>query len=601
MLISKPKDWYKQELQITQETVSAQRNQLRRISTVRLLLFISILFAVYVLFQNRITEGTLLLLICVSAFLFAIKKSLALKRLLLQSKITLQLIQLELDSCDGAPSGKDTGNDLLDLKHPYAHDLDLFGKKSLWHYLNRTLTPDGRAGLAHQLLSPEISIEIIQEKQEIIRELTHNPKRLVQFRVQGLSEEENPSPAAQTQEWLDETYTFLQDPLVRFGRWIFPAITLISLLGYLLNFLPVWLLSLSIGINLLILGRTIQKINAVHNRHSEIGKSIAHHLALIRYWADQKLEQKSLQQSHAAAVNSLKAVHELHTLLNRFDIRLNGLMGILLNTFLLFDYHCLFAIESWKLKHRSTLLTSMREMALLEQWISMGNFAFQRPGFHFPEITTQGEMMAEGLFHPLLNAENAIANTLSLGKNDQLILLTGANMTGKSTWLRAIGLNAVLAYAGLPIAAATGKIPLMRIYTSMRITDDLEEGISYFKAEISRLHDLLSSIRKQDSHWLVLLDEPLRGTNSGDKQAGTIGIIRNLLKLPAIGILATHDASLRTLEDTYPGKVSNFHFDSGIRGNELHFDYTLRSGCSTSNNATLLMRLNGILVDDSEV
>ena len=115
------------------------------------------------------------------------------------------------------------------------------------------------------------------------------------------------------------------------------------------------------------------------------------------------------------------------------------------------------------------------------------------------------------------------------------------------------------------------------------------------------LHDLLSSIRKQDSHWLVLLDEPLRGTNSGDKQAGTIGIIRNLLKLPAIGILATHDASLRTLEDTYPGKVSNFHFDSGIRGNELHFDYTLRSGCSTSNNATLLMKLNGILVDESEV
>jgi DNA mismatch repair ATPase MutS len=234
----------------------------------------------------------------------------------------------------------------------------------------------------------------------------------------------------------------------------------------------------------------------------------------------------------------------------------------------------------------------------MEQYVSLANFSYQHPSFIYPEINNDEKMQAIGLFHPLIHG-NIIANTLELGQQEQVILLTGANMTGKSTWLRAIGLNAVLAYSGLPIAAKSACLPLMHIYTSMRITDDLEEGISYFKAEITRLQTLLTSIRLENSKWLVLLDEPLRGTNSGDKQAGTIGLIKNLLNLPAIGILATHDAALSVLEIQYPGKISNYHFDSSISGNELTFDYTLKSGCSTSNNATTLMRLNGILLDET--
>ena len=589
-----PDHWYAQEELSTRNKHQSLKNTIRRIAFIRLALFLLFPIAVYVIAKEHVSEGIILFVSALASFLVAVKKSLALKKELHQHDTALLLLQLEINSLAGKPSGKDTGLDLLDLKHPYAHDLDVFGRKSLWHYLNRTLSPDGRKGLAEWILNASPSADHIRERQAIVAELAKHPEFLLQFRVMGISETEHPASVAQSAHWINESLPLLNKPLVKWGRFIFPGITLILWVAYMLQLAPVSLLLASIGLNMAVLGQHIRTVNSIHRRHSEMPKVIAHHLALIDITSKQTFENAELKRIQQSSQEALNAVKELHVLLNRFDMRLNGFMGILLNTIFLFDYHCLFAIEKWKKAHKDVLLKSLNDRVWMEQFVSLANFSYQRPSFIFPEIENDKVMKAEGLYHPLIHG-NVVANTLELGNKELLILLTGANMTGKSTWLRAIGLNAVLAYSGLPIAAKSACFPLMHIYTSMRITDDLEEGISYFKAEISRLSGLLEQIRRKEHHWLVLLDEPLRGTNSGDKQAGTIGLIHNLLELPAIGVLATHDAALSELETSTQQKVRNKHFDSSIAGNELHFDYTLKDGCSTSNNATLLMKLNGIL------
>jgi DNA mismatch repair ATPase MutS len=252
-------------------------------------------------------------------------------------------------------------------------------------------------------------------------------------------------------------------------------------------------------------------------------------------------------------------------------------------------------MEKWKNNNSGLLNQSLANMDFLDVFQSISMFAYHRPQNIYPVISADlKSVTAQDLVHPLLCGK-ATGNTISLGENEKLILLTGANMTGKSTWLRTVGLNMVIAACGLPVKARNAAFPVMRIYTSMRITDSLESGISYFRAELNRLKNMLDNLRNTNGQWLVLLDEPLRGTNSSDKQSGTIGLITNLLKLPALTILATHDAALCNLETAHPGDISNYHFDSSISGLELTFDYLLKPGCSVSNNATLLMKITGIL------
>jgi DNA mismatch repair ATPase MutS len=184
---------------------------------------------------------------------------------------------------------------------------------------------------------------------------------------------------------------------------------------------------------------------------------------------------------------------------------------------------------------------------------------------------------------------------MSLGKNEQLYLLTGANMTGKSTFIRTIGVNLILAYLGVPVRARSFIVPLLRIYTAIRISDSVQDDISYFKAELNRMQQLMQTVKDSDIPYFILLDEPLRGTNSTDKQLGTQSIMEKLLQFNAIGIVATHDTGLCRLEQAHPRKISNYHFESEVTDAGLKFDFKLKPGGSTSNNATILMKLMGIV------
>jgi len=235
-------------------------------------------------------------------------------------------------------------------------------------------------------------------------------------------------------------------------------------------------------------------------------------------------------------------------------------------------------------------------MIAVDVYVSCAVYAFNHPENIYPDINTSDLVIrAKDLKHPLLLPATAVGNDVSLGNAEQFYLLTGANMTGKSTFIRTIGVSNVLSHIGLPLPAKELSVPLLDLYTSMRITDSVQDDISYFRAELNRIKTIMDRVKASATPYMVLLDEPLRGTNSTDKQQGTRAIVENLLSYHAIGIVATHDTGLCDMETDYSGRVSNYHFESQVGETALTFDFKLKPGASTSNNATILMRQMGIV------
>jgi DNA mismatch repair ATPase MutS len=230
----------------------------------------------------------------------------------------------------------------------------------------------------------------------------------------------------------------------------------------------------------------------------------------------------------------------------------------------------------------------------LDVLVSLATYAFNNPENVYAELSEEHQFVElRDVKHPLINAQ-VVGNGFRIGKPERFYLLTGANMTGKSTYIRTIGVSVLLSYVGLPIKASKAVVPVLHLYTSMRITDSLQDDRSYFKAELNRMQHIMQQAATGQPA-LILIDEPLKGTNSLDKRNGTIAIIRRLLERNTVGIIATHDTQLCDMEVLHAPLLVNRHFDSEVVDGELVFDYTLKNGCSQSNNATILMEKMGII------
>jgi DNA mismatch repair ATPase MutS len=317
---------------------------------------------------------------------------------------------------------------------------------------------------------------------------------------------------------------------------------------------------------------------------------------LLAQVAGQEFKLEWLKKTGEDAKKMSVAILQFKKLVHLFEARSNGLTGPIMNTLFLFDFYCLLRLESWRKNHRQSLIEAMDMMIETDVLISSAVYAFNHPDYIYPTITDSGCVItASGLRHPLLSQKAAVGNDAILGEKEQFYLLTGANMTGKSTFIRTIGVSIVIGNAGLPFPAKALSLPLLDLYTSMRITDSVQEDISYFRAELNRVKMIMDKVKTAARPCLVLLDEPLRGTNSTDKQQGTRSIVETLLSYHAIGIVATHDTGLCDMELLHKGQVSNYHFESQVETGGLSFDFKLKPGGSTSNNATALMRQMGII------
>jgi DNA mismatch repair ATPase MutS len=294
------------------------------------------------------------------------------------------------------------------------------------------------------------------------------------------------------------------------------------------------------------------------------------------------------------AKGGMKEVARLSSLLNLFDQRLNMLLGVILNSFFLFDFIMLRLLENWKDKNRDGIMQWIELIGWTDAMVSLGGFAFNHPDFAFPEFTPQpGPMELRGVGHPLIPDQKRVINDLHID-SEKVVVITGANMAGKSTFLRSLGINMVLAYTGCPVCAVSFCTTFQGLCSSMRTADSLHDEESYFLAEIRKLQVIVRRM-EEGRPLIILLDEVLKGTNTTDKKLGSEGLIRKTIRYPVHCFIATHDLSLGKLEQDHPGKVVNYCFESYIKGMKLTFDYSIRKGIATNMNASFLMKQMGIM------
>ncbi len=486
----------------------------------------------------------------------------------------------------------DTGMDFYTEQHPYAKDLDVLGKNSLFQYLNRTFSKQGRHALAQRLLQALPTKKLIEQHQESIQELSKDTEWIESFLAQGIlcatndndAEKSLAAWAQNNSNHLPNIWKYLLPILVVLNMGIF----IISLFG----FIPPILFGLYIMIIWGIIGSQAKKINAQHNSLSKQHKHLQNWQQLFAI-----LEQKPFKAARLKRLQSFfneqetasKAIQHLSKLSQAFDTRLNIFGWLVLNYFLLWDIRQSLRLETWKQQHAQAMPQWFAAVAEIEADISFAMFAMQR-GQSYPNIQdTAFAYQAQEASHPLMPKNKCVPNPIDIAQAPCFRILTGANMAGKSTYLRTIGCNLILALAGSAVCAKQMAVSPIQIYTSIKTTDSLAKNESYFYAELRRLQTMIQRLEQGDKLFIIL-DEILKGTNSHDKAIGSKALVQHLVDLQTSGIIATHDLSLGQLAKDQPRYVHNSCFEVDIVENELVFDYKLRQGISQNLNASFLMK-----------
>jgi DNA mismatch repair ATPase MutS len=292
-----------------------------------------------------------------------------------------------------------------------------------------------------------------------------------------------------------------------------------------------------------------------------------------------------------------KAIHQLATILKYMDSNLNLLVSVILNGMFMFNLHLLLKVEKWKKDNSEKVPDWFETIATFDALTSLANFAYNQSNFTFPKkLDDDFSFKAENLGHPLIQQEKRVVNNLDINGWNQFAIITGANMSGKSTFLRTIGVNYILAMTGAPVCASNLEFYPVQIHSSIRTNDSLARNESYFYAELKRLKQIIDEL-ESGKRKFILLDEILKGTNSKDKQAGSFALIEQLLRYKSVGMFATHDLALGDLANQYPDHVNNLCFEIHISGDEMKIDYILHKGVCKNLNATYLMKNMGILFE----
>ena len=491
------------------------------------------------------------------------------------------------------------GSQYIDAAHPYSSDLDIFGKSSLFQFINRTTSTIGSDLLAETLKAPA-PVEEIHLRQTAVSELTPMIDWRQEFQASGQEFKDNPGERESILNWLNEPAFFLNKKGLTTFTIFFPFIT-VSLVFASFWELPGGYAFLAILIQGLIIYINRRKVE-------ESYKNISQKVELLKLYStliaaiesgNFKSEKLVLIKNYFILenVNASKHLKELSKIVNYLDFRLNIYFWTPLNLVTFWDIHWIREMEKWKEANKEKVLHWFNSLAEFEVLSSFANLYFNHPGWTFPEIIeTDFIIDAKEAGHPLINPKQRVTNNIQIKGKAKIMLVTGSNMAGKSTYLRTVGVNMVLAMAGAPVCATSFVLSPVKPYTSMRITDSLEENASSFYAELKRLRDIIIAVKKEEQIFF-LLDEILRGTNSNDRHIGSKALIKQMIKYNGTGIIATHDLELGKLENELPDNIENFSFDVQIENDKLFFDYKLHKGICKSLNASVLMKKMGIEIE----
>ena len=487
------------------------------------------------------------------------------------------------------------GNEFQNELHPYSYDLDIFGRNSLFQLLSRASTPSGKNVLAKWLLKPASNVEIM-ERQGASRELGDMLDWRQELQALGLHDHDKKRDLEKLDQWLAEPVQNRPVWLSVLGI-VMPLLALVSLSLTIFNDLSIYYFFGVLVINGVILLRFMDRVKKITEDTSANVGLLKAYSRLVEKIEQTKFESEYLKtrrehfssQSYSAS----QSILQLQKLLDFLNARSNLFYGII-DLVLLMDVHLVIRTEKWKSKNAEHASKWFEIIGECEALCSLAAFSYAHPDYAYPEIVDHDfHYNGKGLGHPLIFTEERVTNDFSLEGRGQTAVITGSNMSGKSTFLRTIGINAVLAHAGAPCCAKELKISNLQVFTGMRTQDNLEEHVSSFYAELKRIRQLLDRVEKRDKPVLFLLDEILKGTNSKDRHLGSIALVKQLSDQHTFGLVSTHDLELGELA-TNMTNVRNYSFNSQIKGDEILFDYTLTEGLCNSFNASKLMEKMGI-------
>ena len=594
----KPDEYYQKQIDHYTARLKQIKKRRNLITLAKLLTFGYMIFLIYLLI-NHSTQP--LLLLGIGAILVFIFLTLWDSQIIYRQHLIEELLRintLESDYLAGNFSALDQGERFNDPAHPYAHDLDLFGEDSLFQHLNRTVIFSGTQKLVSWLLSLSKDPEVIHSRQQAAEELCAEPEWCQHFRAAGALHPTQALDAVILKSGPTESPFFSKHSTVRLILWIANTIVIVSWAVTSFTPLP---FSISLVLSLLQLSALalyIKKINAYHQRLNLFLKTISNYLPLVRLIHDQSFRSPYLQKIRHSLFppesNSLQALTQLHRIQNSLDQRGNIVIAFILNGLYLKDFHTLLRLDHWRKKYGPDIETWTDVLSEADALISMANYRFNHPAYCLPVICQDRLLDTEEIGHPLLKSERNVTNDFSIRSLHQIAIVTGANMAGKSTFLRTIGVNLILAQSGNVVCSRYFAFQPMTLFTSMRTTDSLSKDTSYFHAELLRLQQLVN-IAQQEDKVFIILDEMLKGTNSVDKLNGSLAFLKRILSYPISGLVATHDLALGELADDFPEHFFNVCFEIVHSGSQITYDYKLHPGISSNMNASILLKQMGLI------
>lgn len=529
-----------------------------------------------------------------AGFIILVRKQTAARELKERLTYLSVLNQREASALNFESIEFDEGQAFAEVHHPYSHDLDLFGPGSVFQYLNRCGTHSGEVKLANDLKYPAFSQQELQQRQDAVRELAGQLELRQQVWAIGKQINDSAFDVSGLLNWLKEKPIFYRNSVNTIVRWALPAITVSITLFVILNLKYFGLFFLMMSIQLALAALYAKRIGAMQQVLIAGGKIMYNYAKIFELLSKERFSSEKMQQHHAIAANAFEKVKEFSALVNALESRLNPLAMQLGNGLFLYDFHTVSKLEKWREENAHALPGWLESLAEWDSLISLATLNYNYPHYAFAEVTDKMTLKGEAIGHLLIPAKERVDNNFEIGNPQSVYLITGANMAGKSTFLRALGVNFVLALIGSPVCARVWQTPLLKLRTGMRTTDSLQEHQSYFFAELNRLQSIVQEL-EAGIPMFILLDEILKGTNSTDKQSGSVELLKRLKEKNALTILATHDIALGTLQEQFPQQIATACFEGKIENDQLSFDYTLHAGVAQKANATFLMRKIGII------
>lgn len=488
------------------------------------------------------------------------------------------------------------GEDYLNPHHDYALDLDIFGPQSLFQRMNRTVTTGGSDLLANELTKTQIrTIHEIETQRDAIRELAEHQELCTRFKTHGQQK------IIDTQNIMEALLAIRQITIPRFANknWSL-AVVMMMLTGFgvsiILAFmgkvafsLPIWWGLVQFAVAYSICSKPLRLINKIVN---QLHHQIQAYISLITIISSSHLQSKGnvslIHQLTGNNHHALASFKELKGILDDIDCRGNELWAFLSNTLFMSDFFIIRRYLYWQDSYLMEVEKWIGTVSHFDALVSMATFRYNEPEAVEAEFVEEDKIVytAKGLYHPFLGAK-AIRNHFQI-EDHHYYIITGANMAGKSTFLRAIGINYILACCGLPVFAEQLTVSVFSIFSSMRTNDDLAHGISFFNAELLRLQQLINTCRN-NHHTLIILDEILKGTNSLDKLNGSRLFLESIVSLPITGIVATHDLELSKMQEEHSDRFHNYCFEIQL-SEHIHYSYRITEGVARNQNATYLLK-----------